>query len=142
MHLLSDDNSGQQRQGLRLLFALLWGNLHKGMRREIWWLMLFSLRVQICLLSSVEFLGFVCRSGSVWFRYLVLNAFVVVVFGLFGVVRAAAADFDCVEVDDFSKFVVFWEVLVYWGGEAVSDIVAYIFAVWGVVPENVVPQHQ
>ena len=37
--------------------------------------MLFSLRVQICLLSSVEFLSFVCRNDAVWFLYLVLKLF-------------------------------------------------------------------
>ena len=37
--------------------------------------MLFSLRVQICLLSSVEFLRFVCRNDAVWFLYLVLKSF-------------------------------------------------------------------
>ena len=33
---------------------------------------------------------------------------------------------------------VFWEVLLYYGKESVSDIGAYIFAEWGVVPEYVV----
>ena len=41
------------------------------MRHEIKWLRLFSLRVQICLLSSVEFL----RNDAVWFLYLVLKSF-------------------------------------------------------------------
>ena len=37
------------------------------------------------------------------------------------------------------KFVVFREVLVFYGNESVSDIGADIFAEWGVVPEYVVP---
>ena len=37
--------------------------------------MLFSLRVQICLLSSVEFLCFACWNDAVWFLYLVLKSF-------------------------------------------------------------------
>ena len=65
------------------------------------------------MLSSVEFLSFVCQNDAVWFQYLVLNAFVVVVFYLFSVIHAAVTDFDCVKINDFSKFVVFWEVLVY-----------------------------
>ena len=43
------------------------------MRNEIKWFMLFSFRV--CLLSSVEFLCFVCRNDAVWFLYLVLKSF-------------------------------------------------------------------
>ena len=45
------------------------------MCHKIKWSMLFSLRVQICLLSSVEFLCFVCQNGEVWFLYLVLKSF-------------------------------------------------------------------
>ena len=44
------------------------------MRHEIKWSMLFSLRDQICLLSSVEFLSFVCGNDAVWFLYLVLKS--------------------------------------------------------------------
>ena len=54
--------------------------------------------------------------------------FVVVVDDLFSVIHAAVADFDCVIINDFSNFVVFWEVLVYYGRESVCDIGAYIFA--------------
>ena len=43
------------------------------MRNEIKWFMLFSFKV--CLLSSVEFLCFVCRNDAVWFLYLVLKSF-------------------------------------------------------------------
>ena len=64
--------------------------------------------------------------------------FVVFVDDLFSVIHTAVADFDCVTIKDFSNFVVFWEVLVYYGKESVSDIGAYIFAEWGVVPEYVV----
>ena len=44
-------------------------------RHEIEWSMLLSLRVQICLLSSVEFLCFAWRNDAVWFLYLVLKSF-------------------------------------------------------------------
>ena len=54
--------------------------------------------------------------------------FVVVVDDLFSVIHAAVADFNCLMITDFSNFVVFWEVLVYYGKESVSDIGAYIFA--------------
>ena len=43
------------------------------MRNEIKWFMVFSFKV--CLLSSVEFLCFVCRNDAVWFLYLVLKSF-------------------------------------------------------------------
>ena len=56
--LLSDHNSGRQmiynfslRQRLHLLFALMWGNFAERMRHEINLSKLFSLGVQICLLS-------------------------------------------------------------------------------------------
>ena len=79
--LLSDDNSSGQimgnfslRQRLHLLLALLKGDLDERMRHEIKWSMLFSLRIQICLLSSIEFLCFVCRNDAVQFLYLVLQS--------------------------------------------------------------------
>ena len=60
--LLSDDNSGRRmmsnfstKQRLHLLLALLLGDLDERIRFEIKWFMLFSLRIQISLLSSVEF---------------------------------------------------------------------------------------
>ena len=42
-----------------------------------------------------------------------LNAFVVVVDDLFSVIQSNVTDLDCVTIKDFSKFVVFREVLVY-----------------------------
>ena len=45
------------------------------MRHEIKWSMLLSLRVHICLLSSVEFLKHVCWNEAVWFLYLVSSSF-------------------------------------------------------------------
>ena len=39
------------------------------MHHDIKSLKLFSLRVQICLLSLVEFLCFVCRNDAVWFLF-------------------------------------------------------------------------
>ena len=45
------------------------------MCHKIKWSMLFSLRVQVCLLSSVEFQCFVCWNDVLWFLYLVLKSF-------------------------------------------------------------------
>ena len=80
--LLSDDNSGwwmisnfSLRQRLHLLLVLLQGDVDERMHHEIKWSMLFSLQVQICLLSLVEFLCFVCQNDVVWFLYLVLKSF-------------------------------------------------------------------
>ena len=41
------------------------------------------------------------------------DAFVVVVDDLFRVVHAAVADLDGIAVEDFSKLVVSWDVIVY-----------------------------
>ena len=64
------DSSGRQmirnfslRQRIHLLLELLYGECDERMRREIKCSMLLSLRVQMCLLSSV------------WFLYLVLKTF-------------------------------------------------------------------
>ena len=65
--------------------------------------------------------------------------FVVVVDGLLSVIHAAVAGFDCVTIEDSFKFVVFREVLVFYGKESVSDIGADIFAELEFVPEYVVP---
>ena len=54
--------------------------------------------------------------------------FVVVVDDLFSVIHAAVTDLDCVTIKDFSKFVIFKEVLVYLGKESVSHIGADVFA--------------
>ena len=62
-----------------------------------------------------------------------------VVDGLLSVTNAVVAGFDCVTIKDSFKFVVFWEVLVFYGKESVSDIDANIFAELGFVPEYVVP---
>ena len=63
LRLFSVDSSGRQmirnfslRQRLHLLLELLYGECDERMRREIKCSILLSLRVQICLLSSVEFL--------------------------------------------------------------------------------------
>ena len=63
------------RQRLHLLLELLYGECDERMRQEIKCSMLFSLRVQICLLSSVEFLCLAWRNDAVWFLYLVLKSF-------------------------------------------------------------------
>ena len=64
------DSSGRQmirnfslRQRIHLLLELLFGECDERMHREIKCSMLLSLRVQMCLLSSV------------WFLYLVLKTF-------------------------------------------------------------------
>ena len=62
-----------------------------------------------------------------------------VVDDLLSVIHAAVTDFDCVTIKDSFKFVVFREVLVFYGKESVSDIGADIFAELGFVPEYVVP---
>ena len=60
------------RQRLHLLLELLYGECNERMRSEIKCSMLLSLRVQICLLSSVEFLCLAWRNDAVWFLYLVV----------------------------------------------------------------------
>ena len=82
LRLLSVDSSGRQmissfslRQRLHLLLELLYGECDARMRQEIKCSMLLSLRVQICLLSSVEFLCLAWRNDTVWFLYLVLKSF-------------------------------------------------------------------
>ena len=77
LRLFSVDSSGRQmirnfslRQRLHLLLELLYGECDERMRQEIKCSML-SLRVQICLLSSVEFLCLAWRNDAVWFLYLV-----------------------------------------------------------------------
>ena len=63
------------RQRLHRLLELLYGECDARMRQEIKCSMLLSLRVQICLLSSVEFLCLAWRNDAVWFLYLVLKSF-------------------------------------------------------------------
>ena len=82
LRLLSVDSLGRQmirnfslRQKLRLLLELLYGECDERMRQEVKCSMLLSLRVQMCLLSSVEFLCLAWRNDAVWFRYLVLKSF-------------------------------------------------------------------
>ena len=82
LRLFSVDSSGRQmirnfslRQRLHLLLELLYGECDERMRQEIKCSMLLSLRVQICLLSSVEFLCLGWRNDAVWFLYLVLKSF-------------------------------------------------------------------
>ena len=53
------------------MLELLYGECDARMRQEIKCSMLLSLRVQICLLSSVEFLCLAWRNDAVWFLYLV-----------------------------------------------------------------------
>ena len=61
-----------------------------------------------------------------------------VVDDLFSVIHAAVTDLDCVTIKDFSKFVVFREVLVYKGKGSVFDIGADVFTKWVVVPDYIV----
>ena len=82
LRLFSVDSSGREmiknfsfRQRLHLLLELLYGECDERMRQEIKCSMLLSLRVQMCLLSSVELLGLAWRNDGVWFLYLVLKSF-------------------------------------------------------------------
>ena len=82
LRLFSVDSSGRQiirnfslRQRLHLLLELLYGECDERIRQEIKCSMLLSLRVQMCLLSSVEFLCLVWQNDAVWFLYLVLKSF-------------------------------------------------------------------
>ena len=79
LRLFSVDSSGRQmirnfslRQRLHLLLELLYGECDERMRQCP---MLLSLRVQICLLSSVQFLCLAWRNDVVWFLYLFLKSF-------------------------------------------------------------------
>ena len=64
--------------------------------------------------------------------------FVVVVDDLFSVIHAAVTDLDGITIKDFSKFVVFWGVLVYKGKRSVFDIGTDVFTKWVVVPDYIV----
>ena len=82
LHLFSVDSLGRQMirnfslmQRLHLLLELLYGECDESMRLEIKCSMLLSLRVQMCLLSSVEFLCLAWRNDAVSFLYLVLKSF-------------------------------------------------------------------
>ena len=82
LRLFSVDSSGRQmirnfslRQRLHLLLERLYGECNERIRQEIKCSMLLSLRVQICLLSSVELLCLAWRNDAVWFLYLVLKFF-------------------------------------------------------------------
>ena len=61
--------------GRDYIFYLLHGECDERMRQEIKCSMLLSLRVQLCLLSSVEFLCLAWRNDAMWFLYLVLKSF-------------------------------------------------------------------
>ena len=66
------------RERLHFLLELepLYGECDERMRQEIKYSILLSLRVQICLLSSVEFLCLAWRNhDTVWFLYLVMKSF-------------------------------------------------------------------
>ena len=72
LRLFSVDSSGRQmirnfslRQRLHLLLELLYGECDERMRQEIKCSMLLSLRIQMCLLSSVEFLRLVWRNALI-----------------------------------------------------------------------------
>ena len=82
LRLFSVDSSGQQmirsfslRHRLHLLLELLYSECNERMHQEIKCSMVLSFRVQICLLSSVEFLCLAWRNDVVWFLYLVLKLF-------------------------------------------------------------------
>ena len=56
-------------------YNLIYAECDKRMRQEIKCSMLLSLRIQMCLLSSVELLCLGWRNDAVWFLYLVLKSF-------------------------------------------------------------------
>ena len=73
LRLFSVGSSGWQmiknfsvRQRLHLLLELLYGECNERMRQEIKRSMFLSLRVQMCLLSSVEFLCLAWRNGNIY----------------------------------------------------------------------------
>ena len=63
------------RQRFHLLLELLYGECDERLHQEVKYSRLLSLRVQICLLSSVEFLCLAWRNDAVRFLYLVLKSF-------------------------------------------------------------------
>ena len=63
------------RQRLHLLHELMYSECDARMRQEIKGSMSLSLRVQIRLLSSVEFMCLAWRNDVVWFLYLVFKSF-------------------------------------------------------------------
>ena len=74
LRLFRVDSSGRRmisnfsfRQRLHLLLELLYDECDARMCQGIKCSMLLSLRVQICLLSSVEFLCLAWRNDAVWF---------------------------------------------------------------------------
>ena len=69
------DSSGRQMIRNCSLLELLYGECDERMPLEIKCSILLSLRVQICLLSSVEFLCLAWRNDAVWLLYLVLKSF-------------------------------------------------------------------
>ena len=76
------------RQRLHLLLELLYGECDERMRQEIKCSMLLSLRVQICLLSSVELLCFPSSGHAFFCRQLHV---------LFLMVAAAAISSVCID---------------------------------------------
>ena len=80
LRLFSVDSSGGQmirnfslRQRLIFYLSCCAASVMR-MRQEIKCSMLLSLRVHMCLLSSVEFLCLACRNDAVWFLYLIFKA--------------------------------------------------------------------
>ena len=61
-----------------------------------------------------------------------------VVDNLSSIAHAAVADLNGVAVTYFPQFVACWEMLIYQGKEAVSNIVGDILAIWGIIPKDVI----
>ena len=59
------------------------------------------------------------------------DTLVVVVDNLFSVIHATVANLDGIAAEDFSEFVLFREVFVYYGEESVTDVGVDVFAEWG-----------
>ena len=80
--MFSVNRSGRQMirnfslmQRLHILLELLYSECDERMHQEIRRSILLSLRVQMCLLSSVEFLCLAWWNDAVWFLYPVLKSF-------------------------------------------------------------------
>ena len=71
-------------------------------------------------------------------RVVLQQAFIMVVDNLSSIAHAAVADLNGVVVEYFPQFVACWEMLFYQGKEDVSNIVGDIFAIWGIIPKDVV----
>ena len=71
-------------------------------------------------------------------RVVLQQALIMVVDNLSSIAHAAVTDLNRVVAEYFPQLVACWEMLFYQGKEAVSNIVGDIFAIWGIIPKDVV----